>query len=163
MPFGKSDQKPKSKFDEFSDGLKGLIFLVILGVVGWNWLTSDGEEAEAAQSQPAAALSTEEKATAVAEAAAKAAEEAKEKAYGFHCLSGWDGSHRGFVDGVKAQLNDPDSFEHDETRTWTVGPDGRNNVTMLFRAKNGFGGVIRGRAVGSFDNATCEALVEAIE
>ena len=24
MSFGKSDQKPKSKFDEFSDGLKGL-------------------------------------------------------------------------------------------------------------------------------------------
>lgn len=163
MSFGKNEQQPKSKGNEFSDGLKGLAFLVILGVVGWNWLTGDSKEAEAEQSQPVAALSPEEKAKADAEAAAKAAEEAKEKAYGFHCLSSWDGSHRKFVDAVKQQLNDPDSFEHDETRTWTVREDGRNQVLMQFRAKNGFGGVIRGRAVGTFDNKTCDASVDSIE
>jgi hypothetical protein len=162
MSIEKKDQKQKSKLDEFSDGLKGMVFLVVLGLVGWNWLT-DGEKSEAATSQEVQLLTPEEQARADAEAATIAAEKAKEKAFGFHCLSGWDGSHTKFVQALNAQLNDPDSFEHEETRTWTVGADGRNKVTMLFRAKNGFGGVIRGRAVGSFDNTTCDALVEAIE
>jgi hypothetical protein len=82
----------------------------------------------------------------------------KDKAFGLWCLSTWDGSHPEFVKAVKAQLNDPDSFEHDDTLVWTVRPDGRNQIVMAFRAKNGFGGTMRYKAAGTFDNKTCGAV-----
>lgn len=83
-----------------------------------------------------------------------AAKKAADKEAGFHCLSGWDGSHREFVDKVKDKLRDPGSFEHYETR---VGPNrnGRHSITMEFGAKNGFGGMNRDVAMGSYDHETC--------
>lgn len=83
-----------------------------------------------------------------------AAKKASDKEAGFHCLSGWDGSHREFVDKVKRNLRDPGSFEHYETR---VGPNsnGRHSIAMEFGAKNGFGGMNRDVAMGSFDHETC--------
>lgn len=82
------------------------------------------------------------------------AKAAADKEAGFHCLSEWDGSHRQFVDKVKSQLRDPDSFEHDETR---VGPNvnGRHSITMRFGARNGFGGMNRSVAIGTYDHETC--------
>jgi methylmalonyl-CoA mutase cobalamin-binding subunit len=83
-----------------------------------------------------------------------AAKKAANKEAGFHCLSGWDGSHRDFVAKVKSQLRDPGSFEHYETR---VGPNrnGRHSITMEFGAKNGFGGMNRDIAMGSYEHETC--------
>lgn len=82
--------------------------------------------------------------------------DAKDKQAGFHCLSGWDGSHREFVESVKAGLRDPSSFEHIETRV-TPNVDGQHTIFMDYRARNGFGGMNVGRAVGTFDNASCAA------
>ena len=151
---GSSKDQP-SKLAEIRDTILGLVLLVVIGAFGWNWLTADDDAPTPAQAQISADDS--------AEAAAKEERLAREKAFGFQCLSGWDGSHVKMVKAVKDRLNDPDSFEHDETRTWTVDAKGRNAVVMSFRAKNAFGGVIRSRAVGSFDNQTCDVTVEAIE
>lgn len=83
-----------------------------------------------------------------------AAKKAADKEAGLHCLSAWDGSHRELVDKVKDKLRDPGSFEHYETR---VGPNrnGRHSITMEFGAKNGFGGMNRDVAMGSYDHETC--------
>ncbi len=56
-------------------------------------------------------------------------------------LSGWNGSMNSVVKLVKGSMNDPDSFEHVETRTGYY----ENNsfiVSMKYRGKNAFGGVI---------------------
>lgn len=56
-------------------------------------------------------------------------------------FSSWDGSHTNLVTMVKKAMNDPDSFEHDETRYWDNGD--YLVVQMSYRGKNGFGGVVR--------------------
>lgn len=97
-----------------------------------------------------------------AEEAAREAEEAVEEAEnrraGFHCLSFWDGSHPRVVTQVQASLNDPDSFEHDETRVTPVSDDGIHEFIMEFRARNGFGGTVRGMAIGTYRQSDCQPL-----
>lgn len=56
-------------------------------------------------------------------------------------FSQWDGSHHKTERAIKAALNDPDSYEHVETRAWPRN-DGTIRVVTKFRAKNGFGGVM---------------------
>ncbi|MDF3907266.1 hypothetical protein [Paracoccus sp. AS002] len=89
-------------------------------------------------------------------------EEAHAREYGFHCLSTWDGSHPAIKDAVKSALRAPGSFEHVDTVAFPVSA-GRNKIIMTYRAQNGFGGTNVERAVGSFDNTTCDARVEMIE
>ncbi|MHA8088829.1 hypothetical protein U8593_00850 [Aquirufa antheringensis] len=55
--------------------------------------------------------------------------------------SGYDGSIRSVVKFVKNSMNDPDSFEHVETRTGFY-EKGNFIVSMKYRGKNPFGGVI---------------------
>ena len=76
---------------------------------------------------------------------------AEKKRKGFHCLSAWDGSHRQFVNLVKNRMNDPDSFEHVETRVTPVQSDtGKHVIIMEFRGRNAFGGLVKNRAIGSY-------------
>ncbi len=92
----------------------------------------------------------------------RAAEEAKaadDRQKGFHCLSAWDGSHREVVNQVKAQLRDPSSFEHTETRISPVDEDGNHQLRMTYRARNGFGGMNVGQAVAAVRQSDCEATV----
>lgn len=91
-------------------------------------------------------------------AAQKAIEDREKMKTGMHCLSGWDGSHRGLVNAVKAQMRDPDSFEHIETRISPVDAQGHNAVIMQFRAKNGFGGMNVGIASGVISNTSCSLV-----
>lgn len=63
---------------------------------------------------------------------------------------------------MKSALRAPGSFEHVDTVTFPVSA-GRNKIIMTYRAQNGFGGTNVERAVGSFDNTTCDARVEMIE
>ncbi len=160
-------KKPESrtKLEEVRDTIFGFIILAALGWFGWSWLTGGSDDQDgtdtAALAAPAKAELTEaEKAYVDAVVMAQAE---KEKAHGFQCLSAWNGSHRGLERAVKDSLNDPDSFEHVETLTWPVGTDGRNQIMMTFRAKNGFGGVITSRAIGTFDNTNCDAELTTIE
>jgi hypothetical protein len=111
---------------------------------------------------PSAAATEEPTSTASAAPAAppqptpeEVAAKERELLYGQHCLSLWDGSHPEFVKQVKRRLNDPDSFDHVETVTWPVRDDGRNSIMMTFRAKNGFGGVITSKAMGSINGLDC--------
>lgn len=57
------------------------------------------------------------------------------------CFSPWDGSHRKMTDAVKDAMDDPNSFEHVETR-YRDGGD-RLFLSMIFRGKNKFGGTIK--------------------
>jgi len=82
----------------------------------------------------------------------------EDKSDGFHCLSAWDGSHRGVENWVKNNLRDPDSYQHKETRISPV-KDGKHVLTMSYRAKNGFGGYVPGLVIADVDNATCKATI----
>ncbi|MBL3608995.1 hypothetical protein [Rhodovulum sulfidophilum] len=95
-----------------------------------------------------------------AEAAAAAAAEERRK--GFHCLSGRDGAHPAFKRIVKNSMREPDSFEHVKTG---VGPvtDGWHTIRMVYRARNGFGGMNVGEAVGRYRNDDCSVEVLSLE
>ncbi|WP_420465583.1 hypothetical protein [Panacagrimonas sp.] len=55
-------------------------------------------------------------------------------------FSAWDGSHRGLTDFIKRSMNDPDSYEHVETRYSDNGS--YLTVTTTFRGANAFGGKV---------------------
>lgn len=55
-------------------------------------------------------------------------------------FSAWDGSHKGLTDIIKKNMNDPDSYEHIETK---FRDDGDNiYVITKFRGANAFGGKV---------------------
>ena len=89
------------------------------------------------------------------EKAVRLAQKAEDNRKGFHCLTAWDGSHREIVRDVKRLLNDPDSFEHDQTLVSPMSKEGTHNLTMHFRAKNAFAGYVRGTARATYTNAGC--------
>lgn len=65
-------------------------------------------------------------------------------------FSGWDGSHTASVKAIKEAINDPDSFKHAETRYW-LREDNTVKVLTVFRARNGFGGMVVARVVTVVD------------
>ena len=81
-----------------------------------------------------------------------------DKRKGFHCLSGWDGTHRGVESYVKERLRDPDSYQHKETRITPV-KNGKHMLVMEYRAKNGFGGYAFGGIIATIDNQSCKATI----
>ena len=87
------------------------------------------------------------------------AKSAEDRRKGFHCLSAWDGSSRQFTQLVKANLRDPDSFEHIETRIIPANEKGQHAILMKYRAKNGFGGMNVGSALGTVAQTTCDATL----
>jgi len=68
-------------------------------------------------------------------------------------LSAWDGSNTYLVKLVKENLNDPKSFEHVKT---TFSDNGTDSITikMVYRAKNGFGGLVLGTVIAKADYIT---------
>ena len=70
------------------------------------------------------------------------ADQLKEQSSKFEekCMSSWDGSCIPVVEYVKAHMNDPESFEHVETRYTNKGD--YFLIMMSFRGKNAFGGVV---------------------
>lgn len=90
------------------------------------------------------------------------AEKAENKRKGFHCLSGWDGSHRLFKKEVESQMRDPDSFEHISTRVSPISPKGTHIAIMKYRARNGFGGMTNETAVGGYFNDGCMHWIDSI-
>ena len=114
---------------------------------------TDRVAAEDRSLREAAAAQVEQEQRAVAAAA-----EAEKKQSGFHCLSPWDGSHGDLIEWTKDNLNDPNSFEHDETRIAPVTESGEHTLIMTYRAKNGFGGVVRGSIVATIRNSDCRLV-----
>lgn len=90
-----------------------------------------------------------------AELAAEQATKAEERRKGFHCLSGWDGSHAAFKRQVKSMMRNPSSFEHISTRVTPVNDAGTHTVIMEYRAENGFGGMTVGSALGEYSSTNC--------
>lgn len=64
-------------------------------------------------------------------------------------FSAWDGSHRGLTEHIKRVMNDPDSYQHDETRYVDKGD--HLLVFTKFRGKNAFGGVVRNSVIAKVD------------
>jgi hypothetical protein len=56
-------------------------------------------------------------------------------------FSAWDGSHNNLTKLIKESMNDPKSYDHDETLYRDMGD--YLLVTTTFRGKNAFGGVIK--------------------
>ncbi len=88
----------------------------------------------------------------------KTAQELRQEKIG-ECFSGWDGSHRELTNRIKKSMNDPDSYEHDETQYIDKG----NYLIVItsFRGKNAFGGVIRNSITAKTD-MNCN-VIEIIE
>jgi len=123
---------------------------------------------EQAQIERAAEREAERAAEAAEEAAAQAereraaaAVEANNRRQGFHCLSAWNGSHRGVVNYLKDRLRDPDSFEHIETRITPVNTAGEHTLIMQYRARNGFGGMNVEYITATVQNDSCRATIVA--
>lgn len=66
----------------------------------------------------------------------------------------WDGSIPQVNKMIKQSLNDPDSFKHDETTYEDLGFQKGFKFLVNFRAKNGFGGVMRYQYTGKIDYKT---------
>jgi len=91
------------------------------------------------------------------------ADKAEEKRKGWHCLSAWDGNHSGLEDLVRIVIKDPNSMETIQTRIIPVDVNGNHRITMEFRSRNSFGGMVVNTATGSVDNDTCEATLLGVE
>lgn len=88
---------------------------------------------------------------AVEDAKAKAAAEAARQKLIEQQFSAWDGSHINLERAIKKSMNDPDSYEHDETKYWDRG----DHLVVLtqFRGRNGFGGMVRNTVKAKVDMA----------
>jgi hypothetical protein len=76
-----------------------------------------------------------------------------------NCLSGWDGSVRTMTDLLEDQiLNDPDSYQHISTRTTAPDARGYRQGVTEFRARNGFGGMMRSSVTFTFHDETCTIM-----
>ena len=87
----------------------------------------------------------------------------EDKRKGFHCLSPWDGNHDGLEALIRDEIRDPNSMETIETRITPVNANGNHTVSLTFRSRNGFGGMVRSTAFGTVDNDTCKATLLTIQ
>ena len=64
-------------------------------------------------------------------------------------FSPWDGSHIKLTREIKKGMNDPDSFDHIETRFKDLG----NEIVVheSFRGKNAFGGLVINKVIATVD------------
>lgn len=75
-------------------------------------------------------------------------------------FSAWDGRPVALVELIKKSMNDPNSFEHLETRFIDKGTD-TITVLMDYTGKNAFGGRVRGKAIAVM-NAKDGSVIEVI-
>jgi hypothetical protein len=116
------------------------------------------EKRRRTQNLEAEALAKEQKARAAAiEKTQQEAREAEDKRTGRNCYY-IGGSSPWFEKAVKGALNDPNSFEHVETRVGTEDERGMHTIVMTFRARNGFGGMLTKQAIGSFRSVDCQII-----
>lgn len=93
-------------------------------------------------------FSPEDKKTTPTPKAPKTQEEIREDKLSEN-FSGWDGSHIGLTKVIKKSMNDPSSYEHDETVYWDKGD--HLIVKTTFRGKNAFGGVVKNSITAKVD------------
>ena len=132
------------KSEDTASALGGCLVILVLGALVYS-CSGMGE-------------SSEEKAAREKKETAQTAEDRRK---GFHCLSGWDGSHSDMVTQVKRILRDPSSFEHAETRITPANAQGKHQIAMTYRARNGFGGMNVDVARGEVDQTNCSVSIES--
>jgi hypothetical protein len=111
-----------------------------------------------AKAEREAKQAEEERLKAAAEKAERerlAYEKSENRRKGFHCLSGWDGSHSQVTQWLKKNLKDPKSYEHIETRVLPVNDKGLHFAFVQYRAKNSFGGYVIGNVSATYKNSDC--------
>lgn len=73
-------------------------------------------------------------------------------------FSAWDGSHIKLTRLIKDSMNDPKSYDHDETKYFDI----KDHVIVIttFRGKNAFGGIVKNtvKAKASIDGESIEVL-----
>lgn len=79
---------------------------------------------------------------------------------GKHCLT-YGGQHADFVDFVKRNLRNPDSFEHISTSIEPKDSEGQHALSMRYRAENGFGGMNVEQISAEIDNSDCSFRLTA--
>jgi hypothetical protein len=74
-------------------------------------------------------------------------------------FSAWDGSHNTLTGLIKKAMNDPESYEHVETKYW----DMKNHIVVrtVYSGKNAFGGRVKNFVKAKFDDDG--NLIEIIE
>ena len=77
------------------------------------------------------------------------------------CFNAWNGSHIRLTDYIKEVMNDPDSYDHDETtyrdfQSYLI-------VTTSFRGKNAFGGVVKNEISAKVTADNQCKIIEIIE
>ena len=77
--------------------------------------------------------------------------------YAGDCRNLWDGHHTGFEGLIKERLKDPDSMQIISTDIGSSQPGEFRTIAMEYRARNSFGGMVVGKAVGKVNARTCEA------
>ncbi len=79
-------------------------------------------------------------------------------------FSAWDGSHSKLESYIKEHMNDPDSYEHVETRYRVVQTKTERHavISTTFRGKNAYGGVVKNVVVAKTNLDTGDVL-EIIE
>lgn len=89
---------------------------------------------------------------------AKQQEEYDKRAKEFedNCFSSWDGSHVKLKQLIRENLNDPDSFEHVETK-YRLQKD-YAVVTMKFRGSNAFGAIVLNQVTAKISLKDCIVL-----
>jgi hypothetical protein len=65
-------------------------------------------------------------------------------------FSAWDGSHNTLTQLIKKAMNDPDSYEHVETKYWDM--TDYIVVRTVYSGKNAFGGRVKNFVKAKFDN-----------
>ncbi len=65
-------------------------------------------------------------------------------------FSAWDGSHNTLTQLIKKSMNDPDSYEHVETKYWDM--TDYIVVRTVYSGKNAFGGRVKNFVKAKFDN-----------
>ena len=76
-------------------------------------------------------------------------------------FSAWDGSNKALTEAIKKSMNDPKSYEHNETKYTLSDKDGKKVlvISQSFRGKNAFGGVVLNTCLATQDIET-GALLE---
>jgi len=121
-----------------TNGCTGCLSVILLGVVGILALTSILPDSTGNKSR--AQSKVDDPNTPNKTIKPKSAKEIRVEQIQ-SCFSPWNGSHRGLVKVTKEGMNDPDSFKHVETVYWDQVDHIR--VSMTFRGKNAFGGVVK--------------------
>ncbi len=157
----KCGAKPPKKTSFLTWSVLVLILMGVFGVMQQESNMTPKQKAARAERIETERLAQAEKAA--TEAEARAIKDAEDKRKGFHCLSGWNGAHRGVERVVKENLRDPSSFEHIETKITPVNENGEHRLIMSYRAANAFGGKTIGNAIAMVNNSSCAATVISYE